>query len=56
VRLVAPDVIHGPALLAGGMESAQGSAHTLTYRMEAPAVPDEQRLRAALSSQPRPQR
>jgi hypothetical protein len=49
--LVAPDAIHSPAVLVGGLAAEQGF---LTYSMEAPPVPGIQTLKAAFQSQQRP--
>ena len=49
--LVAPDAIHSPAVLVGGLSTEQGF---LTYSMEAPPVPGTQTLKGALQSQQRP--
>jgi hypothetical protein len=49
--LVAPDAIHSPAVLVGGLASEQGF---LTYSMEVPPVPGTQTLKAAFQSQQRP--
>jgi hypothetical protein len=48
--LVAPDAIIAPSLLVGGITSGPG---LLTYSMDAPPVPEDQRLKAALQSQKR---
>jgi hypothetical protein len=49
--MVAPDAIHAPAVLVGGLASDQG---LLTYSMEAPPVPHDQNLKAAFQAQERP--
>jgi hypothetical protein len=49
--MVAPDAIHAPAVLVGGMSCEQGF---LTYSMDAPPVPDDQTLKGAFQSQERP--
>jgi hypothetical protein len=49
--LVAPDAIHAPVVLVGGLACEEG---LLTYSMEAPPVPDGQILKAAVQSQQRP--
>jgi len=50
-RMIAPDAIHAPAVMIGGWECAQG---LLNYRFDAPPVPEEQQLKAALQTQQRP--
>jgi hypothetical protein len=49
--MVAPDAIHAPAVLVGGLTCDQGF---LTYELQAPPVPDTQNLKGALQSQERP--
>jgi hypothetical protein len=49
--MVAPDAIHAPMVLVGGLSSEQG---LLTYSMGAPPVPDSQTLRGAFQSQAKP--
>jgi hypothetical protein len=49
--MVAPDAIHSPAVLIGGLRCEQG---LLTYSMEAPPVPDSQALKGVFQSQNRP--
>jgi hypothetical protein len=49
--MIAPDAIHAPALSIGGLTCAQG---LLTYAMEGPPVPDDQTLKGAFTTQPRP--
>ena len=49
--MIAPDAIHAPAVLVGGLSCEQG---LLTYSTEAPPVPDNQVLKGAFQSQDRP--
>lgn len=49
--MVAPDAIHAPALVIGGLTCEQG---LLSYEIDAPPVPDSQTLKAAFQSQTRP--
>ena len=49
--MIAPDAIHAPAVMIGGWECQQG---LLSYRFEAPPVPEDQRLKAAFQTQQRP--
>ena len=49
--MVAPDAIHAPSILLGGLECEQG---LLSYAIEAPEVPVTQTLKAAFQSQARP--
>jgi len=49
--MVAPDAVHTPAVLVGGLSCEQG---LLTYSMEAPAVPNGQTLKGAFQTQDRP--
>jgi hypothetical protein len=51
--MVAPDAIHAPAVLVGGLACEQGP---LTYELQAPEVPETQTLKGAFQSQPRPRR
>jgi hypothetical protein len=51
--MVAPDAIHRPAVVVGGLSCEQG---LLTYSMEAPPVPADQTLQGAFQSQVRPRR
>lgn len=44
--MVAPDAIHAPAVHTGGWTCAQGH---LTYEMNSPPIPDDQRLKGAFS-------
>lgn len=48
--MVAPDAIHAPAVLVGGLTCEQG---LLTYTIEAPQAPEEQNLKGAFQSQGR---
>jgi hypothetical protein len=49
--MVAPDAIHAPSVLVGGLTCEQGF---LTYELQAPPVPDPQTLKGAFQSQARP--
>ena len=49
--MIAPDAIHAPAVMIGGLQCEQG---LLNYRFEAPPVPEDQQLKAAFQTQPRP--
>jgi hypothetical protein len=49
--MVAPDALHAPAVIVGGLSSEQG---LLTYTMDAPRVPVGQILKGAFQSQERP--
>lgn len=48
--LVAPDALHAPSVLVGGMSCADG---LLPYVLRAPPTPDDQILKGALQSQAR---
>lgn len=48
--MVAPDAIHAPSVMIGGLACEQG---LLTYTMEAPPAPDHQTLKGAFQSQVR---
>jgi hypothetical protein len=49
--MIAPDAIHRPAILIGGLSCEQG---LLTYSMEAPPAPTDQRFQGAFQAQVRP--
>jgi hypothetical protein len=49
--MIAPDAIHAPVVLVGGLSCEQG---LLTYSMQASPVPEGQTLKAAFQSQDRP--
>ena len=46
--MVAPDAIHAPAVHSGGWTCAQG---LLTYEMNSPPIPEDQRLKSAFQTQ-----